>query len=704
MADLNKNRRLIGTVIPVGALRGNESFGVGEFPDLVGFGELCKKMGIGLIQLLPVNDTGYQESPYFALTAFALHPLYLRLSELPQASGFEAKIKAAGAKFENEKRFPYQAILRAKMALLREIYDAGRGEIEAGAVSGPLAAWIEKNPWVKPYAVFRRLKEINEEKSWMDWPKYKKAGSETIEALWKDPALRREHIFWAWIQEALDRQFGRAVKSLAGMGIILEGDLPILINEDSCDVWSNPDIFNLDQSAGAPPDMYSPDGQNWGFPTFNWKAQAGDNYAWWKARLKTAEKYYGAYRIDHVLGFFRIWTSSRDDISSSSALGRFIPFVPVTAADLEELKFDQSRIRWLSRPHIPTNEFWDAVKNGWNGSQGELNRAMEEAFQTVLIRIGREELWLFKDEVRGSRDLEALNLHPAVKSYLIKVWNNRLFLEYETGSFVHTWFYRDSRAYQSLSEEEKENLEALLQKRQEESEKIWEKEGKKLLSVLAASSTMLPCAEDLGAVPPCVPKVLKDLDILGLRVVRWFRDWDRDHQPYIPFDEYPELTVCTPAVHDSSTLREWWDREADQDQFASFLGFPSLPRVYNPGTAKIMLSKIAAAASRYRVFQIQELLHLSGRWYNPNPADERINVPGTVNEFNWTWRLPATPDEIAKDTELIKAVNDLGLIKPAVKKPGKKPVKADTAGQTSARTAGQAPVQAAAKSAAKKKK
>ncbi|MCL2479838.1 MAG: 4-alpha-glucanotransferase, partial [Treponema sp.] len=572
---------------------------------------------------------------------------------------------------ENEKRFPYLEITRAKMALLREIYAASAKQIAEGAKSGPLSVWINNNPWVKAYAVFRRLKEINGEKSWMEWTDHREVSDAEIESMWKDPKSKSEHLFWAWIQEALDRQFSKAAKSLADMGIILEGDLPILINEDSCDVWAHPEIFNLDQSAGAPPDMYSPNGQNWGFPTFNWKVQADNNYAWWKARLKTAEKYYKAYRIDHVLGFFRIWTSSRSDVSSSSVLGRYIPFVPVTAKDLEELKFDSGRIRWISKPHIPTAEIWNALTSGWNGGQAELNHAAEETFRTALDRIGQEELWLFKESIKGSRDIEALNLHPAAKAYLLKAWNNRLFLEYEKGLYVHTWFYRDSRAYASLSEGEKENLEALLLKRQEESEVIWEKEGKKLLKILASSSTMLPCAEDLGAVPACVPKVLKELNILGLRVVRWFRDWEKDNQPYIPFEEYPELSVCTPAVHDSSTLREWWDREADQAQFSNFLGLPSLPKVYNPGTAKIILSKIAKAASRYRVFQIQELLHLSGKWYSKDPADERINVPGTVNRFNWTWRLPDDPAVIAMDTELVKAVSDLVQVKPAPKKSAK---------------------------------
>jgi 4-alpha-glucanotransferase len=202
-------------------------------------------------------------------------------------------------------------------------------------------------------------------------------------------------------------------------------------------------------------------------------------------------------------------------------------------------------------------------------------------------------------------------------------------------------------------------MEALLMERGAESEKIWEREGEKLLSVLTSSSKMIPCAEDLGAVPACVPRVLARLNILGLRVTRWFRAWDEAGQPYIPFDGYPELSVATPSVHDSSTLREWWNTEADQDVFAAFIGLPSLPKVYNPGTAKIILRHAASAASRFRVFQIQDLLHLSKAWYAADPASERINVPGTANAFNWTYRLPAPLSEIRKDSDVVQGVKEL---------------------------------------------
>jgi 4-alpha-glucanotransferase len=670
-------KRLIGVVVPVGALRGTESAGVGEFPDLVEFAELCRRMGVGLIQLLPVNDTGYFSAPYFALSAFALHPIYLRLGDLPELRSSSRdilqQIKLLGQIGAGEARFPFEPILRVKMALLREIYSTHSKEIAKRAEpGGSLGIWIEENPWIKEYAVYRRFKGGNEEKSWQEWTSNRRISKAEIEALWNNPEPRWEHLFWAWVQEALDSQFRKAAEAVAKLGILLEGDLPILINEDSCDVWAHPEYFHLELSAGAPPDMYSPEGQNWGFPLHNWEAQAKDDYAWWRQRLRVAEKYYRAYRIDHVLGFFRIWASPRAD--QSSALGRFVPYIPVDTADLRGLGFDESRTRWVSRPHIPTAEVWDALRKNWGGNFAETDIAVEaeRALSAALDRIGDEDLWLFKDTIAGEKDIIALGLHPAAQDYLLQAWHNRMFLEYEKGHFFPTWYYRYSRAYASLTEDERNRLEELLEKRRVDSEAIWEKQGKGLLSILAESSSMLPCAEDLGAVPDCVPRVLATLKILGLRVVRWNRDWEKEGEPYVPFEDYPELSVCTPAVHDSSTLREWWEREADQGAFCGFTGVPSLPKIYNPGAAKIILQKTASAASRFRVFQIQDLLHLSPRWYAEDPASERVNVPGTVNEFNWTYRLPASMAEIGKDEDLIQAVTELGKIGPAKKKKGSK--------------------------------
>jgi len=658
------SKRLLGAAVPVGALRTKKGMGVGEFSDLADFAVLCKKMRVGLIQILPVNDTGFESSPYSSLTAFGLHPLYLRIEELEEFAEVgdlvKKRIKKARDNFDKNKRFSHYLVLKEKLEICREIYNAGKAQI---AKNNALSSWIDQNSWIKQYAVYRRLKEKNDQKSWKDWSEYSSVTAADIDKLWNDKNLREEHLFWAWLQRALDVQFSKAAQAIKDAGLVLEGDLPILMNEDSCDVWAHPEIFIQELSAGAPPDMYSPDGQNWGFPIYNWEEQEKDNFAWWKKRLAVAGKYYQAYRIDHVLGFFRIWASSHRDYSSS--IGRYVPYAPVTSGDLRKLGFDKGRIRWVSQPHIPTEELMNVLRKN---KGGDVKAEADKIFSKALMRVNNEELWIFKKKVTGEKDIDAFKFQTEVSNYLKGKWKDRVFLEYRKGKFFPVWYFRNATAYKTFTAAEKSALEELLGKRQKKSERVWAQQGLKLLSVLVQSSTMLPCAEDLGAVPACVPKVLTKLKILGLRVTRWFREWDKGGQPYIPFENYPQLSVCTPAVHDSSTVRQWWEQEADQGQFAGFIGVPSLPKVYNPGTAKVILSKTAQARSRFRVFQIQDLLHLSNNWYSADPADERVNVPGTANDFNWTYRLPANISEIAKDKELILAVKEISRVKPLKKK------------------------------------
>jgi len=349
---------------------------------------------VGLIQILPVNDTGFESSPYSSLTAFGLHPLYLRIEELDEfaAAGDSVKkrIKKARDNFDKNTRFHHYQVLKEKLEICREIYEASKEQIVKNSA---LSSWIEQNSWVKQYAVYRRLKEKNDQKSWKDWSEYSSVTAADIDKLWNDKSLREEHIFWAWLQHALDTQFSKAAQAIKDAGLVLEGDLPILMNEDSCDVWAHPEIFIQELSAGAPPDMYSPDGQNWGFPIYNWEEQEKDNFSWWKKRLAVAGKYYQAYRIDHVLGFFRIWASSHRDYSSS--IGRYVPYAPVTSGDLKKLGFDKGRIRWVSQAHIPTDELTEILKKSKGGS-ADVKAEADKICSKALMRVNEEELWIFK--------------------------------------------------------------------------------------------------------------------------------------------------------------------------------------------------------------------------------------------------------------------------------------------------------------------
>jgi 4-alpha-glucanotransferase len=663
-------RRLSGIVIPLSAIRSDCSPGCGEFPDLVRVGDLAAAWGFNLIQLLPVNDSGFQNSPYFALSAFALHPIYIRIGELPEiaadvailsevqgdrplkkeeAARFRAEAKALIERFANEERVPHGTLFKEKLKLFRKIWDAASSDSGKAnrALYEELDAWIQANSWIKSYAAFVALKSQNGERPWWEWLRFRDPVDSDIEAIWGDRAFIKELRFWSWLQMRAAEQFRSAAEHLAEKGIALMGDIPILMNKDSADVWARRRFFRLELAAGAPPDMYASMGQNWGFPVYNWEALEREDYHFWIERLAEADKYYSCYRIDHVLGFFRIWALS--DRESTGVQGRFVPDVPILRDELAALGFSPERIRWISVPHVPT----------WRLVQAAGESAARGAASAALDRIGDEDLFLFKDSIEGEKDIEALpSISPAARDCLLAAWRDRALYEYQDDLFTAMWSYRSSTCWPTLLDQEREKLEELIGRKAVESQELWAKTGKRLLRALSKAVLMLPCAEDLGSVPDCVPEVLGDLGILGLRVLRWTRRWGESGQPYIPIAEYPELSVACPSVHDSTSLRDWWETEADRGDTWSFVA-KSLGRDVGPcpdrlGTedVAVLLELIARSASRFAVYPIQDLLALSDTLRLVDPRNERINVPGTVGSSNWSYRLSATIDAILDDKKL----------------------------------------------------
>lgn len=640
---LSIETRKSGIVLPLGSLRTARSGGVGEYPDLTVLGDLCVRCGLSFIQLLPVNDTGFQSSPYSALSAFALHPLYLRLADLPEAADFQSDIRALAARFEGERRFPYPEILSAKLSLLRRIFDASAPAIRKDPT---LAAWIGANPWVREYAVFLGLKEENGGKSWKDWPALRDPSAGDVEALWEEPGRRDGRLFHAWVQMRCEEQFLAVSRALADRGVALKGDLPILMNDDSADVWAHRSWFRTDRIAGAPPDMFSELGQNWGFPIYDWEALAREDFAFWKGRLRQAEKFYGAYRIDHVLGFFRIWALPEREESGYS--GAFEPGASLSRAELGSAGFSDDRIRWISEPHVRETGLDEAAGRDAAGK----GASGADAAGALLDRIGAEPLFLFKRTVRGEKDILAAGLPEALRGFLLSAWRDRVLIPLGPDAFAPAWRHSSASAWTSLSDAERSALEGLIRSKAAESERVWEEHGRRLLSVLKSAADMLPCAEDLGAVPPCVPKVLAELEILGLRIPRWTRRWDEAGQPYVEPSDFPRLTVCAPSVHDTSTLRDWWEHEAGPgDRAAAYGAAP--PESWSPEVGAGILARFAAGASVLLVVQLQDLLDLSRGYASGDSRADRVNVPGTIADTNWTWRMPVTLEDLAADREWI---------------------------------------------------
>lgn len=639
-----------GVLVPVFSLRTPDSTGVGEFLDLVPLAEWCQSCSLDLIQLLPVNDTGDDASPYNALSAFALHPVYCRVQVVPEYARLDPAVQKAVDKQlsslkSNKNNFEYMKVRSTKISVLKTIFEAFEPAIKTNK---ELKSWLADNPWAKDYGVFMALKDQHQRAGWKFWREEVRRGSRNlIDRLWEQKEISGAALFWAWLQFRIEEQFLLAVKSLDEKGITLKGDIPIMMNEDSVDVWSQPENFFLDLRAGAPPDMFSRMGQNWGFPIYNWDYLEAHDYSWWRSRLKQADKFYHAFRIDHVLGFFRIWTIPHEN--TEGILGYFKPSIFLSLNELANLGFDKGRVHWLAEPHIPGQRLNDLF-----------GMRSIEIIGRCFDRIGEEDLYLFKPEIQGERTIHDLPLMQDEKEHLLGMFRDRALIRVDDGLYSPSWTFRDCWRYHLLGEQEKQSFERLVGMRQGESEKLWASQGEKLLKFMRETVPMLACAEDLGTIPDCVPGILEKTGVLSLKIPRWARFYGQPGQPWIRPQNYPFLSVCATSVHDTSTLREWWETDGDHESFWYAIGGEGpCPHDYNPETARVVLGKIFETSSALCVVQLQEFFALHGPFRVDQASSERVNVPGTVGEHNWSWRLPFNIEKMAADKGFVKEVKAL---------------------------------------------
>lgn len=301
-------RKRAGILTPLFSIHSQKSIGVGEFPDLVLFADLCRKAGLSLIQLLPLNDVGFNFRPYDSESSFALEPLHLRLESIQSVrlEDFKKSIDGLRLRFPNQGFYFDTSIKKEKLLILRQMYQARqkRGDPK-------FSEFIRLNAfWLEPYACFKRLKEINAHKGWWEWPEaFKNREASVLEKFKKEES--DEIRFFQWLQWQCFLQLSQAKKELGKKGVFLFGDLPFLVSLDSADVWANPEYFKLHLSAGAPPDLYFAGGQEWGMPPYDWTAIEKDGYRYLKEKLKYSENFYHLFRIDHFVGIFRVWTFPR---------------------------------------------------------------------------------------------------------------------------------------------------------------------------------------------------------------------------------------------------------------------------------------------------------------------------------------------------------------------------------------------------------
>ena len=339
-----------GVAIPVFSLKSEESFGVGEFKDLKKLADWAAKTGQSVIQVLPINDTTMTRTwtdsyPYNANSTFALHPQFISLPEAGVKVNKE--YKALQKELNSLPKIDYERVNNEKTRLLQEAFKAIGPEVLES--DGYKAFFNANEHWLIPYAAFCVLRDLNctpEFGKWTELSKYSRSG---VEAFRKVHGEKMD--FYCWEQYCLDVQLKDAVEYAHSKGIAIKGDLPIGISRTSADAWQYPELFNLDSQAGAPPDAFSEDGQNWGLPTYNWEEMAKDGYGWWKARLRKMSEYFDAFRIDHILGFFRIWEIPLG--IKSGLLGHFNPALPYSADELRSKGFDPNTKLFVPDPHKP---------------------------------------------------------------------------------------------------------------------------------------------------------------------------------------------------------------------------------------------------------------------------------------------------------------------------------------------------------------
>ena len=642
---------LTGISLPLSSIRTKNSIGCGEFSDLPQLAQWCAQCSLDIIQLLPVNDSGDNNSPYSALSAFALNPVYIRIQDIEELQQNKSLLNSISTSLKthraelNSGPVRYQHTLAYKLELLETIFSSCSDAI---ATSKTLKDWIAANPWIIQYAVYKVLKAENEQKAWFEWHDLQSPSPEDIQKRWQTASLQKQHFFHAWVQMLLEQQFLKAARATAELGILLKGDLPIMMSQDSADVWAHRQQFICRLRAGAPPDMFSSEGQNWGFPIYDWESMEDNSYSWWKKRLQQAEKFYHAYRIDHVLGFFRIWAIPAHNEGGS--LGYFFPAAYIAQEELLHAGFPQERIRWLAEPHIPG----DAIRTCL---QDQTDKHVHHLFK----QIGSEDLFVFSHTLPGDRYFNSLDLQNHQIDQLKKWYRDRALIEVEDDVYSPAWNWKDCSRLQQLDEREQKAFAYIVTNHANRSEAIWADHGKKLLKILCDTSNMLPCAEDLGAVPDCVQPVLADLGILGLRIPRWTRQWSLPDQPYIDIEEYSPLTVCAPSVHDTSTIQGWWQEDPTAvAQFWQSLGLAQdCPTAMTAEAAKQLYERILECASRLLIFQIQDVLLLDPELTPKQPEKDRINIPGTISDTNWSYRIPVMLDQLLENTKLSSSISRL---------------------------------------------
>jgi 4-alpha-glucanotransferase len=421
----------------------------------------------------------------------------------------------------------------------------------------------------------------------------------------------------------------------------LKGDIPIGVARYGADTWVEPSLFNMNEQAGAPPDDFAVKGQNWGFPTYNWEEMSKDKYKWWRRRFDQMSNYFDAFRIDHILGFFRIWSIPMDAVEG--VMGRFVPAIPVDISEFyaRNISFNHDR---YCKPYITPNVVDEIFKE----------RA-EEVKETFLNESPNGyELKAFVNTQRKVADYFADQPDEFLKKGLFSLISNVILFEDENsnGQKFHFRISIDkTSSFFQLEDYTKSVLWPLyidyFYYRQND---FWKKEAMKKLPSLKRNTKMLVCGEDLGMVPPCVPDVMNQLGILGLEIERMPKSPGKE---FFHPDDAPYLSVVMPSTHDMSTIREWWEENPEQTQrfYNYMLGqYGEAPQTCEDWISKKIILQHLYSPAMWSVFQLADLLSMNEKLRVEDPHEERINIPADPDHY-WHYRMSMNLEDLIKEKE-----------------------------------------------------
>ncbi|MCR5151803.1 MAG: 4-alpha-glucanotransferase [Prevotella sp.] len=650
--------RCAGTLVPVFSLRSKESFGVGDFGDLRKMIDLMVATHQRVLQILPINDTTITHTwtdsyPYSCISIFAIHPQYVDLNQLPKIEDKtqRKRMDALRQELNALDKIDYERVNNAKTEYLRQIFQQSGREIMQKADFKHF--FKETEEWLAPYALYCKLRDERGTADFSQWIGYEQ-WDEKFRPMLTNPRSKayKEVAFYYFVQYILNRQMADVHEYAKVHGVILKGDIPIGVNRYGCDVWQEPGYFNLNGQAGAPPDDFSVNGQNWGFPTYNWDAMLADGCRWWVRRFQNMSKFFDAYRIDHVLGFFRIWEIPIHSVHG--LLGQFAPSLAMTPDEIEGYGLPWHEDYYL-RPYINR---WVLERIFGERADEVVNTYLEPIDATFYkMREQYDTQRKIEKAFEGRTDEAECNLRDGLYALV----SNVLFLrDHRNENMYHPRISAQlDFFYESLSDNDKDAFNRLYNDYYyKRNNQYWYQEAMKKLPILVQATRMLVCAEDLGMVPDCVPWVMDELRILSLEIQ------SMPKSPECRFghlSRYPYRSVCTLFSHDMPTLRQWWDEDEErtQDYYNSMLYRGDAAPHPLPGwLARDIISRQLTCPSMLCILSIQDWLSISERLRLPDQNAERINIPANPRHY-WRYRMHLNIEDLIADSEFVDDVREL---------------------------------------------